>query len=54
MKRWAGSKHHGDGARTTVITVSPEDRYAFARQTCSDDIPDGDGVGHLGGNSPWA
>lgn len=54
MKRWAGSKHHSDGARTTVITVSPNDRYAFARNDCGENVPEGDGIGHLGGDSPWS
>lgn len=54
MKRWAGSIHHDEGARTTVITVGPEDRHASARNDCTGDVPEGDGIGHLGGDSPWA
>jgi len=53
MKRWACADHHSEGARTTVITISPEDRYAFARNSCGANVPEGDGVGHLGGDSPW-
>lgn len=54
IRRWAGAYHYEDNARTVVITQSPEDRYAFARSSCSESLPEGDGVGHRGGDSPWA
>jgi plastocyanin len=53
MRRWACAEHGPDGERTTVIAVSPEEEYSFACNDCGDDTPEGDGIGHTGGDSPW-
>jgi plastocyanin len=45
--------HHDEGMRGAVVVVENEDRYAFARESC-EGLPDGDGVGHTGGDGRWA
>lgn len=53
LMRYACSQHFDEGALAAVVTTSSEDRYAFARENCETDLPEGDGIGHLGGDSPW-
>jgi plastocyanin len=54
VKRYACANHREEGARAAVVTVSPEDRYAFSRNACEGGVPSSDAVGHTGGDSPWA
>ena len=49
LYRYACYEHHEEGMRGAVIVTDDEDRYAFAREDCGADTPDGDGVGHMGG-----
>jgi halocyanin-like protein len=52
MKRYACYNHHDDGMRAAVIVAPGEDRYSYAMGGCDASIPDGDGIGHTGGDDP--
>lgn len=53
VHEFACQEHYEDGMWGAVIAVGSEDRYTFARDDCKD-VPEGDGIGHTGGDSPWA
>lgn len=54
MTRHACYAHHDAGMHGAVVVADARDRWAFTTAECSSDIPEGDGVGHTGGDSPWA
>lgn len=50
MKRYACYNHDDDGMRAAVIVAEDEDQYSYATGSCDASIPDGDGIGHTGGD----
>ncbi|WP_121823351.1 DUF1565 domain-containing protein [Halostella salina] len=54
MTRFACYAHHQEGMIGAVVVADDPDRYAFAQAACDGDVPDGDGVGHAGGDGRWS
>jgi plastocyanin len=54
MTRHACYAHHDAGMHGAVVVADDRDRWDFTTADCDADLPDGDGVGHTGGDSPWA
>jgi plastocyanin len=51
MKRYACYNHHNEKMRSAVVVAADEDRFEYARGECDSSIPDGDGIGHTGGDA---
>lgn len=50
MKRYVCYNHHDERMRSAIIVAADEDRYEYAMGTCDSSTPDGDGIGHTGGD----
>lgn len=51
MKRYVCYNHHNTGMRSAVVVAADEDRFGYAMGNCDSSIPDGEGIGHTGGNA---
>jgi plastocyanin len=54
MTRYACYAHHEEGMIGAVVVAESPDRYAFTEAACDSSLPDGDGVGHVGGDGRWS
>lgn len=50
MKRYACYNHHDERMRSAIVVAAGEDRYEYAMGNCDSSTPDGDGIGHTGGD----
>ena len=54
MTRFACYAHHDQGMVGAVVVTDDPERYAFAGEDCAGSVPQGEGVGHTGGDGRWA
>lgn len=53
MTRFVCYEHEDAGMLGAVVVADDPSRYAFAEEAC-EDVPEGDGVGHTGGEGRWS
>jgi len=54
MTRYVCYNHHEQGMLGAVVVADDPERYAFTAADCEGSLPEGDGVGHTGGDGRWS
>jgi len=54
MTRYVCYEHQGEGMVGAVVVEDDSARHAVAAAACDDGLPEGDGIGHTGGDGRWS